>query len=233
MLENNLLKKFYRHSAPLIRNSEQVTLLIDNLAHENSNLRVREIGAGIGGVTLSILEKLGEVPKDLIVIQSHQFSQSSLELLKEKLSAILGRAPWILSLAQISHLDVKHSHCIFLDELEHPILANLSASDFQAIQTLCSAAGILWVVQGGQMESSTPESSMAVGLARCIRSENPAIRLVTLDLDERQKFPASRTSEVIANLYQAAFTSITHSEGRSPESEYVKREGCLYIPRVV
>lgn len=74
---------------------------------------------------------------------------------------------------------------------------------------------------------------MAVGLARCIRSENPAIRLVTLDLNERQKLPASRTSEVIANLYQAAFTSTTHSEDKSPEAEYVEREGCLYIPRIV
>ena len=83
------------------------------------------------------------------------------------------------------------------------------------------------------MKSSTPESSMAVGLARCIRSENPAIRLVTLDLNERQKLPASRTSEVIANLYQAAFTSTTHSEDKSPEAEYVEREGCLYIPRIV
>lgn len=182
--------------------------------------------------TASVTEPRG-VPKDLIIIQSHQSSRLSLDLLKEKLSATLGRAPWILGLAQISHLDVKNSHCIFLDELQHPILANLSAPDFQAIQNLCSAAGILWVVQGGQMESTIPESSMAIGLARCIRSENPAIRLVTLDLDERQKLPASRTSEVIANLYQAAFTSTTHSENKSPEAEYVERHGCLYIPRVV
>ena len=182
--------------------------------------------------TASVTEPY-EVPKDLIIIQSHQSSRLSLDVLKEKLSAALGRAPRILSLAQISRLDVKDSSCIFLDELERPMLANLSALDFQAIQNLCSAAGVLWVVQGGQLESSTPESSMAVGLARCIRSENPAIRLVTLDLDEKQKLPASRTSEVIANLYQAAFASATHSEDKFPEAEYLERGGCLCIPRVV
>lgn len=182
--------------------------------------------------TVSVTEP-GKVPKDLIIIQSHESSQVSLDVLKEKLNAALGRAPWILSLAQISHLDVKDSHCIFLDELEHPMLANLSAPDFQAVQNLCSAAGVLWVNRGGQLESSTPESGMAVGLARCIRSENPAIRLVTLDLDEKHKLPASRTSEVIANLYQAAFTTVTHSEDKSPEAEYMERDGCLYIPRVV
>ena len=179
------------------------------------------------------LTKPYEVPKDLIIVHSHQSSRLSLDFLKEKLSAALGRAPWILSLAQIAHLDLKDRHCVFLDELEHPLLANMSASDFQAIQNLCSAAGIIWVVQGGQLESSTPESRMAVGLARCIRSENPTIRLVTLDLDEKQKLQASRASEVIAKLYQAAFTSTTHSEYKSAEAEYVERGGCLYIPRVV
>ena len=182
--------------------------------------------------TASVTEPC-QVTKDLIIIRSHESSRLSLDVLKEKLSAALGRAPRVLSLAQTFHLDIKDSHCIFLDELEHPMLANLSAPDFQAIQNLCSAAGVLWVVQGGQMESSTPESSMAVGLARCIRSENPTIRLVTLDLDRKQKLPASRTSEVIANLYQAAFASATHSEDKPPEAEYLERNGCLYTPRVV
>lgn len=174
-----------------------------------------------------------KAPKDLVIIQSRQSSRLSLDMLKERLSATVGRAPQIISLAQISQADVKDSHCIFLDELERPMLANLSAPDFQAVQNLCSAAGVLWVVQGGQMKSSTPESNMAVGLARCIRSENPAIRLVTLDLDEEHKLPASRTSEVIANLYQAAFTSETHFENKSPEAEYLERDGRLYVPRVV
>ena len=182
--------------------------------------------------TASVLRPC-EVPKDLIIVQSHQSSRVSLDVLKDKLSNALGRAPWILSLAQVSCLDVKDSHCIFLNELEHPMLANLSAPDFQAIQNLCSAAGVLWVNRGGQLESPTPEAGMAVGLTRCIRSENPAIRLVTLDLDEKQKLPASRTSEVIASLYQAAFTTATPSAEEFPEAEYLERDGCLYIPRVV
>ena len=74
---------------------------------------------------------------------------------------------------------------------------------------------------------------MAIGLARCIRSENPAIRLVTLDLDKQHKLPASRTSEMVTNLYRAAFTSKIHSERSFPESEYLRRSGCIYMPRVV
>ena len=92
--------------------------------------------------TASVTEPC-QVTKDLIIIRSHESSRLSLDILKEKLSAALGRAPRVLSLAQTSHLDIKDSHCIFLDELEHPMLANLSALDFQAIQNLCSAAGVL------------------------------------------------------------------------------------------
>ena len=61
MLEDGLLEKFYRQSAPLIRNNKQRTLLMSKLAHKNLNLKVLEIGAGTGGVTLSVLEKLGGV----------------------------------------------------------------------------------------------------------------------------------------------------------------------------
>lgn len=174
-----------------------------------------------------------ETPKDLVIIQSHESSRLSIDILKEELSVVTGRFPWILSLSQISHMDLKDSHCIFLDELEHPMLANMSASDFRAVQNLCSAAGVLWVVQGGQVEPSNPESSMAVGLARCIRSENPAVRLVTLDLDAKQKLSASGTSTAVVRLYQAAFISGTASEVTSQESEYMERNGCFYIPRLV
>jgi len=72
-------------------------------------------------------------------------------------------------------MDVKDSHCIFLDELEHPMLANICTTDLQAVQNLCSAAGVLWAIQGAQIESTNPESSMAIFLARCIRSENPFV----------------------------------------------------------
>ena len=61
MLADDLLGQFYRSSAPLIRNYSQAAMLVGNLAHENPNLRVLEIGAGTGGLTLPVLETLGGV----------------------------------------------------------------------------------------------------------------------------------------------------------------------------
>lgn len=80
-----------------------------------------------------------------------------------------------LTLAKIARMDVKDSHCIFLDQSVHPMLAEISANNFRPFKIFAPLQAILWVVQGGQGESKTPESSMAIGLARCIRSENPEI----------------------------------------------------------
>ena len=90
MLEDGLLEKFYRHSAPLIRNNKQAALLVNNLAHENPNLRVLEIGAGTGGVTLSVLEKLGGVAGQFPRFQDYVFTDIStgfFENAQEKLQA--------------------------------------------------------------------------------------------------------------------------------------------------
>ena len=90
MLEDGLLEKYYRHSAPFIRSNKQAALLVNNLAHENPDLRVLEIGAGTGGVTLSVLEKLGGVAGQFPRFQDYVFTDIStgfFENAQEKLQA--------------------------------------------------------------------------------------------------------------------------------------------------
>lgn len=173
------------------------------------------------------------ISKDIVIVQSQQSSRLSLDTLLGRLLAYTGRAPRIVNLKELARMDVKDSHCIFLDELVQPMIAQLSAADFYAVQKLCSAPGILWVVQGAQVQSSTPESAMAIGLARCIRSENPSIKLVTLDLDETRQLSATLTSEVIANLYRTVFITKNGNTQESLDMEYLERGGRLYIPRIV
>jgi hypothetical protein len=130
-------------------------------------------------------------------------------------------------------MDLKDSHCIFVDELTHPVFADPSATNFSAIQNLCSARGILWVVRGALIKSSMPDSSMAVGLARCVRLENPSIRLVTLDLDGNQQLSPYCTSDIIADVYGRAFVAHSDTDSAAMASEYLERNGYLHIPRVV
>ena len=174
--------------------------------------------------------------KDWIIVQSHESSRYSLSALNEQVKAIAGNVPLLVGLSQISNMDLKDRYCIFLDELECPMLADMSSETYQAIQNLCTAAKVLWVVQGVQGDvSANPDSGMVIGLTRSVRSENPAVRLVTLDLDSQAKLSPSRTSEVIATVCRAAFIQEGSELLQPPaqESEFLERGGILHIPRVV
>lgn len=59
MFEDDLLGRYYRDSAPLMRNYLQTAMLVNNIAHENPQLRILEVGAGTGGASFPILEVLG------------------------------------------------------------------------------------------------------------------------------------------------------------------------------
>ena len=174
--------------------------------------------------------------KEWIIVQSHECSRYSLSTLQEQVEAIAGTEPLVVDLSQTSEMDLRDSFCIFLDELERPMLVNLPSETYKAIQNLCTAAGVLWVVQGAQGDSPVdPDSSMVIGLTRSVRSENPAVRLVTLDLDAKAKLPPSRTSEVIATVCRAVFTQEGSALRQSvaQESEFLERGGVLQIPRIV
>ena len=171
---------------------------------------------------------------ELLIVQSYESDRYSTAHLKDQLATDTGYTIRTVGLSQIPHIDLKNSHCIFLDELERPILANIEASDFEAIQKLCSAAGILWITQGGQPHSAgNPESGMAIGLARSIRVEDPAMQFVSLDLDAAHMLSRSRTVEVISEVYRTAFKPELDSENMARESEYMERNGVLFVPRVV
>ena len=176
------------------------------------------------------------ITRDWIIVQSHESNRYSLSVLKEQVKAVAGNLPSHVSLSQISNRDLKDCYCIFLDELECPMLANMSTETYQAVQNLCTAAGVLWVVQGAQGDlSANPDSGMAIGLTRSVRCENPAVRLVTLDLDSKEKLSPSRTSEVITRVCRVAFTQESSAMIQPPaqESEFLERGGILHIPRVV
>ena len=166
----------------------------------------------------------------LIVVQSHESTQIPMHEIMEYLSRDTAVDPPVrFSLSQTLSMDLKDSHCLFLDEVEHSVLANMSATDLDAIKNMCTAAGVLWVTRGGR--TLTPDSGMALGLARGIRAEDLSLRLVTLDLDSEPKLSLSRTAELITRVYKAVFYSETKDQPLAQESEFVERSGIIYLPR--
>ena len=235
-------KEVFREDGPLLTETQWDRSLkqsgfsgVDRSLHDYPGEAVHSNSTLISTVSIKA-EPPSAITKDWIIVQSHESSRYSLSALKEEVKAIVGNVPLFVSLSQISTIDLKDCYCIFLDELECPMLANVSSKTYQAIQNLCTAAGVLWVLQGAQVDSSVnPDLGMAIGLTRSVRSENPAVRLVTLDLDAKAKLPPSRTSEVIATICRAVFTQEGSAllQTAAQESEFLERGGILHIPRVV
>lgn len=80
------------------------------------------------------------------------------------------------------------------------------------------------------MNSDTPDANMVLGLARTVRSENAAVKFVTLDLDSRQPMSENSAAEKIAAVFTTNFRPTLPVE---LDMEYSERGGLLYIPRVV
>lgn len=200
-------KEPFREDGPLLTETQWDRILkqsdfsgVDRSLHEYPGEAVHSNSVLISTASYQT-EPMSGIAKEWVIVQSHESSRYSLSALKEQVKAIAGNAPVLVSLGQMSNMDLKDCYCIFLDELENTMLANISSETYQAVQNLCTAAGVLWVVEGAQGDSpANPNSGMVIGLTRSVRSENSAVRLVTLDLDANAKLPPSHTSEVIATV---------------------------------
>ena len=80
------------------------------------------------------------------------------------------------------------------------------------------------------MDVTLPEAGLINGLARSSKSDNEALRLVTLDLAREQTTPEG-TATVIRNLFITSFED--RSEESSKDVEYAEKNGILYVSRII
>lgn len=152
----------------------------------------------------------------------------SMTKMKESLENLTGALPTVDSLMEA---EINHKYCIFL-ELDRPLLSNLTANQFSRVKNMVvKAKGILWVVRGAFRQSQAPEGNMAIGFARAIRSENSAVKIVTLDLDGKQKLPDADTADVIVDFFKITFNTDAPRSGC--DVEYTERNGRIVIPRLI
>ncbi|EQB46130.1 hypothetical protein CGLO_14878 [Colletotrichum gloeosporioides Cg-14] len=105
---------------------------------------------------------------------------------------------------------------VSLLELEQPMLADLSESDFQAIQSLIlQSKRILWVTGGGD----DPSFYIVDGLARTVANEKASLRFQTLHLSS----PSSASGPSLAGRILASNT---------PDNEFREVQGLLQTSRV-
>ena len=133
-----------------------------------------------------------------------------------------------LDLAAItSNLD--QQFCIFLLEIEGPVLNNLDAHTLAKLQhILTRVPGVLWVTNGGETPETQPESHLVDGLARVVRTEFNKLIFVTLALEE-----GIQRSGSFGQKIHRVFENTMSQSVRDFESEYKEKDGIMEIGRLI
>ncbi|OTB08290.1 hypothetical protein M426DRAFT_52354 [Hypoxylon sp. CI-4A] len=117
---------------------------------------------------------------------------------------------------------------LVLAELETPLLSNLAPEQWPAIQQLLQLRNkIVWVSKGSQMQVGNPDGAMIHGLCRSVRTEDPSMKIVTLDIED----PSHETSFGAIETLIKAIQSPSSMKGF--EGEYVERGGILHVARIL
>ncbi|KAF7156259.1 hypothetical protein CNMCM5623_009652 [Aspergillus felis] len=159
--------------------------------------------------------------------------------LSRRIQALTGTdtlVPEHLVLEQSSFDTYKGKICVFVGEIDEPILADLDAvrmEGLRAMVTQCS--GLLWVTTGGTVDSEVPERAVHQGFLRVLRNEYISRRFLSLDLDPAHaaKRWSSGGEDVVSAIVQVLEQGFgrADTEAGPAEFEYAERDGVLHVPR--
>ncbi|KAL8844220.1 MAG: hypothetical protein Q9176_001395 [Flavoplaca citrina] len=122
---------------------------------------------------------------------------------------------------------------ICLSEIDSSVLKDCTTTQWSALQQmLCSTSRVLWVTKGGTMGGHSTDAALITGLVRTARSDNPALRLVTYDMDPKDASP-EKTVHLLIAILEMSFTNAASSSSNLEDMEFSERGGKIYVPRVV
>lgn len=165
---------------------------------------------------------------EIAIIDVGYIPQPWLENLEESITLLTSSKLTFESLEQV-HAEDKV--CIFLDDIEQPILNRINDNDFAALQWLLKIAkGVFWVSRGGAIDCERPDASLHTGLLRTLRLEDISKQYISLDLDPNHDPWTTTTIDVILKVFDATFNN---SRDKSlKDYEYAERDSVVLVPRV-
>lgn len=120
---------------------------------------------------------------------------------------------------------------LVLDELMTPVLATATEAQWDALKALVARdCNLVWVTQGSQMTVTNPDAAVAHGIFRSIRSEEPLLNIITLDVESDACFATKTVSTAIDSVLQQAQKKMAQTRN---DFEYAERNGLLHIPRLL
>lgn len=170
------------------------------------------------------------LPKTMIVTEGRMAEDSVAQQLGVQLQSLGVPDYSILSLRQTASMDdLNEAFCIFLCELERPLLYDLKPEEFYNLRRLLAYAnGTLWVTRGGGT-SGSPEYGMIDGLARVLRTESDRSLTVTLAIDVN----GTSDDQHVQSILKVFRSTIANSINTECEPAYTELDGLLQVDRIV
>ncbi|KAL4765263.1 uncharacterized protein BDW70DRAFT_155749 [Aspergillus foveolatus] len=166
-------------------------------------------------------------------------SPAIVDPLCRRVQALTGTATAHLVLEKSNGDTYKDKICVFIGELDRPILADLDAVQMEGLRAMVTqCSGLLWVTTGGTVESEAPERAVHQGFLRVLRNEYISRYFISLDLDPAHADAGAARWSSGADLAVSAIVQVLeegfgHGSTRTgpAEFEYAERNGVLHIPR--
>ena len=185
------------------------------------------------------------VPEDIVIITSNKagpppptWLQNLQASVGTRAEAVQNEYPFVVDLESASATAARFADkiCIFVGEIEEPILYDLDSASLAGIRAMCtSCKGLIWVTRGGAVNCERPELSLAPGFVRSLRSEYVGQKLLTLDLDATGQLWSQNGASAVVQVLQNVFSKTEDAvlPGRSAtEFEYAERNGVILVPRL-
>ena len=197
---------------PLLPDTEDIVLVTSSQDHPESTWlhSLRKAIAGVTGYSESSLPAV-EVLEDYV-------TTSSLGQDEQTASSYTGK------------------FCIFIGEINRPILHDLDEIRLEGIKNLLtSCKGIMWVTRGGAVDGWDPKFALAAGFLRSLRNEYVGRRIVAVDLDPKSKTAWSDSAILtIVKVLGAIFANSEDDyvvDAPPDDFEFAERSGTILIPR--
>jgi NADPH:quinone reductase-like Zn-dependent oxidoreductase len=164
-----------------------------------------------------------------VIDESSEHQQQVSKLLQENLQNLTHQNCDIYTLDKIESPDGSSELAyIFLAELEHPLLEDISSEAFLALkQILISAKGILWLTGRDKNLDLPPSRGIIDGLVRVVRAENNHSVIVTVSLEN------GSGAEQVDHITKLVEKTDFSSTDQSYESAYLQSGGNLNICRII
>jgi acyl transferase domain-containing protein/NADPH:quinone reductase-like Zn-dependent oxidoreductase len=120
------------------------------------------------------------------------------------------------------------STILVISELETPQLPTLTSEQWASVRELLQKRNkIVWVSKSSQWQVSNPDGAMIHGLCRSVRTEDPSMRLITLDIEDTTSGSAVASIDTVLRAFQGATADQTF------DCEYVERDGVFHVSRII